>query len=200
MGLITFVDMTTLLIDNYDSFTNNLLDYLHQLNQKVVVIQNDTYHIDQLEQLVFDNILISPGPNSPDQAGICLQVLDRYHDKKPILGVCLGHQVIGQYFGAKVNKAQRPMHGYTSDIQLTNHPLLHAIPSKTKVMRYHSLLVEQVPECMEILAVTDANEVMIIKHKHLKIMGLQFHPESILTAAGIIYLKNWFDYIGLAGK
>lgn len=185
----------TLLVDNYDSFTNNLCDYLAQLGQEVVIIKNDTYTIEEIATLKFDNILISPGPRTPEESGICLSLIETYHKKMPILGICLGHQAIGVFFGATLKKAIKPMHGYLSTISLLKDDLFQDIPELVEVMRYHSLILDNIPKDLSVLATTAEGEVMIVKHTSFPIMGIQFHPESILTHYGIIFLKNWFKDI-----
>lgn len=194
--LFTFGAGMTLLIDNYDSFTNNLFDYLSQLNQKTIVIKNDELSIEEIRQLNFDNILLSPGPKTPIEAGVTMDVIHAFHNSKPILGICLGHQAIGLYFGAEVKKAQKPIHGYTSLIDLSSHSLFDGIASPMQAMRYHSLIVDCLPETLISLAQTSIGEHMIIAHQTLPIVGIQFHPESILTSDGIILLKNWFNSLG----
>lgn len=194
--MFTFETEMTLLIDNYDSFTNNLFDYLAQMNQKTIVIKNDEKSLEEIHQLNFDNILISPGPKTPTEAGVTMEVIKTFHTSKPILGICLGHQAIGMYFGAEVKKANKPVHGYTSMVELEPHPLFNGINSPMQAMRYHSLIVDQLPKELISLAKTEAGEHMIIKHQSLPIVGIQFHPESILTTDGIILLKNWFNIIG----
>lgn len=185
----------TLLVDNYDSFTNNLSDYLAQLGQEVLLIKNDEFSLEEIQSMNFDNILIAPGPHSPHEAGICLDLIRKYYLKLPILGICLGHQAIGVFFGAELKKALKPIHGYVSKINLSVHPIFAGLPAQVDVMRYHSLILANLPEEIQSLSVTTQNEIMIIKHTTLPILGLQFHPESILTPSGIIFLKNWFQYI-----
>lgn len=185
-----------LLIDNYDSFTYNLYDYIQQLGFQCQVIRNDEYSIDEIERFNFDSIVLSPGPGTPQESGITLEIIDRFHKRKPILGICLGHQAIGMYFGAKLCKAKLPMHGKTSEIQLDNSTRLFRHFNKSlEVMRYHSLLLEGVGAPLKIVATTSTQEVMAIEHESLPIAGLQFHPESILTNSGLEILLNWFQSI-----
>lgn len=184
-----------LLIDNYDSFTYNLYDYILQSEQECKVIRNDELSIEEIKQLEFDNIVISPGPCSPKESGVCMDVLNEFYSEKPILGVCLGHQAIGEYFDALLTKANKPMHGKTSEIIITNHPIFNDLSNTITVMRYHSLILKDVKPPLEIIAKTKEDEVMAIAHNSLPIVGLQFHPESILSPTGLKILDNWFKWI-----
>lgn len=184
-----------LLIDNYDSFTFNLFDYIKQLGYKCQVIRNDELNLSQINEINFDNIIISPGPCTPSESGICMELIQEYYETKPILGICLGHQALGQFFNAKLEKALVPMHGKTSSISLSKHPLFKELSTQIEVMRYHSLILTQVGQPLEIIAQTSLNEVMAMAHQTLPIAGVQFHPESILTKDGLQILKNWFDWI-----
>ncbi|MBD0400440.1 MULTISPECIES: aminodeoxychorismate/anthranilate synthase component II [unclassified Flammeovirga] len=179
-----------LLLDNFDSFTYNLVDYFTQLGQKVEVVRNTT----PLEEIVvykYDAIVLSPGPETPDKAGNMLEVIDYYHKTHPILGICLGHQAIGEYFGGKVVKALKPMHGKISQIDVQTSVLFQKIPSEFSVVRYHSLILSNVPNTVEVVASSKEGEVMAIAHKNLPVFGVQFHPEAILTEFGLDILKNW---------
>jgi len=185
-----------LLLDNYDSFTYNLHDYVLQLGQECTVVRNDEMSLDELGDLNFSSVIISPGPKTPDAAGITKQFIRRVHTSKPILGICLGHQAIGEFFGAQLVKADQPMHGKVSMIKHTGHFLFNDLPAQFEVMRYHSLILTGFDKTdLQVIATTAQNEVMAIAHKQLKIAGVQFHPESILTPQGLGILKNWFEYI-----
>ena len=183
-----------LLIDNYDSFTYNLCDYLQQLGQECKLIRNDEYTVDELRYLPLKGIVISPGPKTPKDAGITLNVINCFYKNLPIMGICLGHQAIGEYFGGELIKAGCPMHGKTSVMKHGGHPLFKGIPERFEAMRYHSLIIN-LPEHSElkILALSDKNEIMAIKHERYPVYGVQFHPESILTDNGLLLLKNWLE-------
>lgn len=182
-----------LLLDNFDSFTYNLADYLEQLDVECVVLNNQTT-IETIRKLPIKGIVLSPGPETPDKAGCMPEVLTSFYNKLPILGVCLGHQAIGQFFGAKLVKAIKPMHGKVSEITCEEDYLFHGIPKNLKVVRYHSLVLQDLPTALSNIAVTAQGEVMAIKHKTLPIRGLQFHPEAILTESGLAMLKNWLSF------
>jgi len=186
----------TLLLDNYDSFTYNLKDYLEQSGEQCVVIRNDELNLRDIQQLDFDNIVLSPGPKTPSEAGCMNEIIEEFMDKKPILGICLGHQALGILFGGELVKAAYPMHGKISKISHTGHPIFSDIPSPTEVMRYHSLLIKNLdhPD-IEIIAYTSGGEVMAIAHRYKKLAGLQFHPESILTIHGKRMIQNWLKFI-----
>lgn len=185
----------TLLIDNYDSFTYNLYDYIRQLNHEVTVVKNDAVTISQLDDLEFSNIILSPGPNTPNEAGITMDVIDKFHKSVPILGICLGHQAIGQYFNATLVKSDIPMHGKTSPIFHQSHALFNGLNNPFSAMRYHSLVLKDIPSELEIIANTEDDIVMGIQHRIYPTIGIQFHPESIITENGITILKNWFNFI-----
>lgn len=186
-----------LLLDNYDSFTYNLRDYILQLGKECVVVRNDEMNLEEIEKLNFYSAIISPGPKTPHEAGITMKFIERFHKEKPILGICLGHQAIGEFFGAKLVKAIRPMHGKTSLIRHNKNYLFKDLPDEFDVMRYHSLVISEVEQSkLQITAATKENEVMAITHPELKIAGVQFHPESILTPNGLQILKNWFAEVG----
>lgn len=183
-----------LLIDNYDSFTYILCDYILQCGESCLVVRNDEKSIEELKQLHFDSIVISPGPKTPETAGVTMQVIEHFYALKPILGVCLGHQALGIYFGMKLQKASKPMHGKTSDIAVnTAHFLFQNLMPTQTVMRYHSLILEA-ENCnkLQIIATTPSGEIMAIAHKELPLAGVQFHPESVLTQNGLKMLQNWF--------
>ncbi|MFW5981715.1 MAG: anthranilate synthase component II [Halanaerobiaceae bacterium] len=184
-----------LVIDNYDSFTYNLYQYLAEIKE-VVVYRNDKISIEEIEEMAPEKIVISPGPGRPEDAGISREVIQHFKGKIPILGVCLGHQCIAEVFGAKIVNAKNLLHGKRSLIQLKNTSdqlIFKDIAFPFMATRYHSLIVEEetIPEELQILAVTDENEIMAIKHKDYDIYGLQFHPESILTENGFELLSNF---------
>ncbi|MEI8278311.1 MAG: aminodeoxychorismate/anthranilate synthase component II [Bacteroidota bacterium] len=182
------------LIDNYDSFTHILHHYLLQTGNECIVYRNDEISLQQLIELRPSRIIISPGPKTPLQAGLCMELIAHFHDKVPILGVCLGHQGLGMYFGAELVHTDYPMHGKTSLISHNQHPIFHNIPSPFTVMRYHSLAVKGFENTnLEVVASTDDGIVMALAHKEYPCMGLQFHPESIGTEYGLQLLKNWSD-------
>ena len=185
--------MRTLVIDNYDSFTYNLVQYLGELGQEVRVIRNDEMAASALAALAPSHIVISPGPCTPNEAGISLDVIKTYAGKIPILGVCLGHQSIGQAFGGKIVRAARVMHGKTSMIQHDGKGVFSGLPNPFEATRYHSLLIERasIPDSLEITAHTAENEIMAVRHKTLPVEGVQFHPESFLTKAGKDLLANF---------
>lgn len=184
-----------LMIDNYDSFTYNLVQYLGELGAKVVTHRNDKITIDKIEELAPDKIVISPGPCTPDKAGISVETVKHFAGKLPILGVCLGHQSIGQALGAKVILAGRLMHGKTSPIRHDNKTVFKNLPDPFDATRYHSLLVERksLPDCFEVSAWTEEGEIMGLRHKEYELEGIQFHPESILTKQGKNLLKNFLE-------
>ena len=184
-----------LMIDNYDSFTYNLVQYLAEIGQEVEVVRNDKISIEEISKLNPQYIVISPGPCTPNEAGISLELIEAFKGKIPILGVCLGHQSIGQAFGGKIIHAQTIMHGKTSKISHNNKGVFRGIKDPFIATRYHSLVIEKqtLPNCFDITAWTDDNEIMGIKHKELAIEGVQFHPESILSEYGHDLLKNFLD-------
>jgi anthranilate synthase component 2 len=189
-----------LMIDNYDSFTYNLVQYFGELGEDVHVYRNDKITLDEIEKLVPDHLVISPGPCTPNEAGISIDVINRLKGKIPILGVCLGHQSIGQAFGGRVVHANDIMHGKTSEIYHNNADVFKGLDVPFVATRYHSLVVEKetLPDCFEITAWTNTkdeklDEIMGIKHKEYPISGVQFHPESILTAYGHELLKNFLQ-------
>ncbi|WP_342427635.1 aminodeoxychorismate/anthranilate synthase component II [Paenibacillus sp. FSL L8-0158] len=182
-----------LVIDNYDSFTYNLVQYLGELGEEVTVKRNDEIDVRGIEELAPEHILISPGPCTPNEAGISLDVISHFKGRIPIFGVCLGHQAIGQAFGGKVIRAERLMHGKTSPILHHNTSVFEGLPSPFTATRYHSLLVEResLPECLEITAETAEGEIMGLRHKEFAVEGVQFHPESIITDYGHQLLRNF---------
>jgi len=189
-----------LMIDNYDSFTYNIVQYLGELKAHVKVVRNDEISVDDIATLNPERIVISPGPCSPSEAGISLATIERYAGKIPILGVCLGHQSIGQAFGGDVVRAKKVMHGKTSMIYHKGVGVFKNIPSPFRATRYHSLVIKQetLPQCLEVTAWTQnedgsIDEIMGVRHKQLKVEGVQFHPESILTEHGHQLLQNFLD-------
>jgi anthranilate synthase/aminodeoxychorismate synthase-like glutamine amidotransferase len=188
--------MNLLLIDNYDSFTYNLYDYFLQLGAACRVIRNDEISLEELSRLSFDALVISPGPKKPDGAGLTLPAIQHFSNQKPILGICLGHQALGQAFGARLNRASVPMHGKTSRLNHKQHPIFKGLPPSFQVMRYHSLLLEELDQQqLSSIAWTEEGEIMALAHLSLPHIGLQFHPESILTEYGLDILKNWMEWI-----
>jgi anthranilate synthase component 2 len=184
-----------LLLDNYDSFTYNLRHYLGELGAEVEVRRNDAVSADEALSLGTEGIVISPGPCDPDRAGICLEVMEKAAGRLPVLGVCLGHQCIGQAFGAKVVRAPKPMHGKISEITHNATGVLAAIPSPFKATRYHSLTLEpgSLPDCLEITAESDDGVIQGIAHRDLPLHGVQFHPESIASEHGHQLIQNFLD-------
>jgi len=184
-----------LVIDNYDSFTYNLVQYLGELGEEIVVRRNDEIDLDGIAKLAPDHILISPGPCTPNEAGISLALLDRFKGEIPILGVCLGHQSIGQAFGGEVVRAGELMHGKTSEITHDGRTIFEGIASPFTATRYHSLIVKRdtLPDCLEISAETEDGMIMGLRHKEYAIEGVQFHPESIMTDYGLQMLRNFLD-------
>lgn len=182
-----------LVIDNYDSFTYNLVQYLGELGEDVVVRRNDEIGLDEIAALRPDHIVLSPGPCTPNEAGVCLGVVERFKGEIPILGVCLGHQTIGQAFGGEVVRADNLMHGKTSLIYHDGRTIFRGIPSPFTATRYHSLIVrrETLPSCLEISAETAEGEIMAFRHRDYPIEGVQFHPESIMTEHGLDLLRNF---------
>jgi anthranilate synthase component 2 len=185
-----------LMIDNYDSFTYNLVQYFGELGEEVVVVRNDAVTVDEIEALGADRICLSPGPSTPAEAGVCVPVIERFAGRLPILGVCLGHQAIGAAFGGNVVRAARVMHGKTDAVTHTAAGVFDSLPSPFTVTRYHSLAIERasLPECLEVTAWTDDGEIMGVRHRTLDVEGVQFHPESILSEHGHQLLKNFLAH------
>ena len=184
-----------LMIDNYDSFTYNLVQYLSELGEELVVKRNDAITAAGVARLKPTSIVISPGPGRPSDTGVSMELIKTYAGKIPILGVCLGHQCIGEVFGGDVIRAKRPMHGKTSRIFHDQHPLFAGIANPFEATRYHSLIVKRqtLPDVLEVTAWTAEQEIMALAHRRLPVYGVQFHPESILTAAGKDLLKNFLS-------
>lgn len=194
-----------LMIDNYDSFTYNIVQYFGELQQDITVWRNDQVSIDDIKALAPDAIVIGPGPCDPDRAGISLAVIDTFQGEIPILGICLGHQAIGQAFGGHVIKAGQVMHGRLSSVYHNNKGVFTNLPSPSQVTRYHSLVVDKndLPDCLEVTAWTQNNddsieEIMGFRHREFAIEGVQFHPESILSEAGYQLLNNFLQQHDLA--
>ena len=185
-----------LLIDNYDSFTYNLVDYFQQLGAKVIVKRNDIF-LEELEKESFDAIVISPGPEDPLKANNLMPLVNSYLGKIPMLGICLGHQAIALSLGSQLVKAQRPMHGMLSDIRTKEGILFKGLPNKFEVVRYHSLLIEQLNEPLRQTAFTEKGELMAFESEELMVSGLQFHPEAILTQYGLDMLRNWLTFYNI---
>ena len=184
-----------LLLDNYDSFTYNLAQYLGQMGQDLEIRRNDQITLDEVQDLRPDRIVISPGPCTPKEAGISVPLIQRFAGEIPILGVCLGHQAIGAAFGGNVIRAQKIMHGKTSEIQHDGKTIFRGLPQEFVATRYHSLIVERksLPRTLEISAETSDGTIMGLRHRKLRVEGVQFHPESILTSAGFHLLENFLD-------
>ena len=186
-----------LMIDNYDSFTYNLVQYLGQLGEEVAVHRNDAITLDEIAKMKPEAIFLSPGPCSPEQAGITVDAVRRFHRLVPLMGVCLGHQAIGQAFGGRVVRAGRIMHGKTYPILNDGKTIFKGLPSPFPAGRYHSLLVERqsLPYCLEVSAETEEGEIMGLRHKEYLVEGIQFHPESILTPGGKRIIRNFLQLI-----
>jgi len=189
-----------LMIDNYDSFTYNLVQYFGELGEEMLVYRNDKISIAEIEALAPERIVVSPGPCTPNEAGISLELIEHFKGKLPLLGVCLGHQSIGQAFGGKIIHAKEIMHGKTSEIYHNNNDVFAGLDNPFTATRYHSLVIEQetLPDCFEVTAWTqtdegEIDEIMGVRHKEYAISGVQFHPESILTSYGHELLKNFLD-------
>jgi anthranilate synthase component II len=186
-----------LMIDNYDSFTYNLVDYCGKLSdEEIKVFRNDKVTCNEIKSLSPTHIIISPGPKTPSEAGISKEVIKTFAGEIPILGVCLGHQAIGEVFGATVIRAKNLMHGKTSMMSYTEHALFKELPNPFEATRYHSLVLDKntIPDCLEVIShSTDDNEIMALVHKEFQLYGVQFHPESICTKEGLQIIKNFLD-------
>jgi para-aminobenzoate synthetase component II len=182
-----------LVVDNYDSFTYNLVQYLGELGAALEVRRNDQTTVEEIQRMAPERIVISPGPKTPNEAGICLNIIQTFSGRIPILGVCLGHQAIGQAFGGRVVRAQEIMHGKTSFITHDGKTVFTGLPNPFPATRYHSLIVERssMPDCLEISATSPNGLIMGLRHKEMKVEGVQFHPESVLTEAGKHLLANF---------
>lgn len=191
-----------LMIDNYDSFTFNLVQYLQELGQEVVVYRNDKVTLEEVQEMAPGHIIISPGPCTPNEAGISLGLIRHFAGKIPVLGVCLGHQAIGQAFGGRVTRAGRLMHGKTSQIYHRGKGVFAGLPTPFTATRYHSLTVEMnsLPPCLELTAWTDQGEIMGIRHREYPVEGVQFHPEAILTEHGHALLERFLQVSCTSGE
>jgi anthranilate synthase/aminodeoxychorismate synthase-like glutamine amidotransferase len=187
-----------LMIDNYDSFTYNLVQYLGELGVDVRVVRNDELTVEEVRALAPRAIVISPGPSAPERAGVSLEVIERFAGHVPILGVCLGHQAIGQVFGGKVVRAKRVMHGKVSTVRHDGEGVFRGLPAEFRATRYHSLAVERasLPACLKITAESDDGEIMGLRHRSLAVEGVQFHPEALLTEHGHRMLQNFSEAAG----
>ena len=186
--------MKIAIIDNYDSFTFNLAHLLRELKAEVTVLRNDQFSLDEIE--AYDRIILSPGPGIPSEAGLLLDVIRTYAARKPILGVCLGHQAIGEAFGGKLENLSDVFHGVATPCHLTSDdPLFSGISRDFTIGRYHSWVVsrEGLPDCLEVTAVSDEGQIMALRHRELNVRGIQFHPESVLTPDGKKMLQNWMQ-------
>ncbi len=189
--------MKALLVDNYDSFTHMLADYVRQCGVSCTVVRNQEECLLQDHFIhSFDCIILSPGPETPAKAGYLMQVIHRFHQTKPMLGVCLGHQALGEYFGATLVKANKPMHGKVDSIYVTQeHPILNGIPIQFNVTRYHSLILTNINSPLKLLAESSNKEAMMLAHQTLPVVGIQFHPESCVTENGLLLVKNFMTFI-----
>lgn len=186
--------MKIVIIDNYDSFTYNLAHLVKELNAEVTVFRNDQFQLSELDR--FDKIILSPGPGIPSEAGLLMDVIRKYAGRKPMLGVCLGHQAIGEAFGAKLTNLSEVYHGVaTPCTQFGNDPVFEGLPKRIEIGRYHSWVVDKsgFPDCLDITAVSDDGQIMGLKHKNYDIRGIQFHPESVLTPDGKKMIQNWLE-------
>ncbi|TPE45224.1 anthranilate synthase component II [Pontibacter mangrovi] len=186
-----------LLLDNFDSFTYNLVDYFGRLGVEAQVVRNDV-PLRELQKLPVEAVVLSPGPGTPQEAGSMMEVISHYHSRVPMLGICLGHQALGEFFGAKLEKGLRPMHGKISEINCEEDPLFKGLPTSMAVVRYHSLVLRHTPESIKPLAHTQEGELMAFRHKTLPLYALQFHPEAALTTYGLQMLQNWLTIANIA--
>lgn len=187
-----------ILIDNYDSFSFNLVQLIAEINSDIQVYRNDKITIDEIKSLNPECIILSPGPGRPENAGICVDIVKEFHDSIPIFGVCLGHQAICEALGGRISHAKRLMHGKSSDISLDYDYIFKGLPSEISVGRYHSLSLvkDTLPECLEVISKSkDDDEIMAVKHVDFNVYGLQFHPESILTPDGLTIMRNFLEKV-----
>ena len=187
--------MKTVIIDNYDSFTYNLAHLVKELGAEVSVVRNDQFRLSELKP--FDKIILSPGPGIPTEAGLLMDVIDAYASVKPILGVCLGHQAIGEYFGGKLTNLSQVFHGIASTISITAPDYIYKeLPAQVQVGRYHSWVVdnEGLPDCLEVPSVSEEGQIMSLRHKQYDVRGIQYHPESVLTPEGRKIIANWLKH------
>ncbi|GAB3823120.1 anthranilate synthase component II [Pontibacter rugosus] len=186
-----------LLLDNFDSFTYNLVDYFGRLGVEALVVRNDV-PLQEIQQLPVEAIVLSPGPGTPQAAGSMMEVITYYHERVPMLGICLGHQALGEFFGASLEKGLRPMHGKISEISCESDAIFKDLPQRMPVVRYHSLVLRNVPKSIVPLAFTQEGELMAFKHSILPLYALQFHPEAALTTYGLHMLQNWVTIANIA--
>lgn len=186
-----------LLFDNYDSFTYNLLDLVKQYNIDVKVVRNDELSLSEIIELNPKGIILSPGPGRPEDSGILMDLINHFVGLVPILGVCLGMQAIGMHYGAKLVHAKKPMHGKTSEVHHQHHEMFQNISEKSEMMRYHSLILENIPNELIVTAHSEESEIMAIAHQILPVWGVQFHPESILSKEGPLIIRNWISHFQL---
>lgn len=187
--------MKTVIIDNYDSFTYNLAHLVKELGAEVSVVRNDQFRLSELKP--FDKIILSPGPGIPTEAGLLMDVIDAYASVKPILGVCLGHQAIGEYFGGKLTNLSQVFHGIASTISITAPDYIYKeLPAQVQVGRYHSWVIdnEGLPDCLEVTSVSEEGQIMSLRHKQYDVRGIQYHPESVLTPEGRKIIANWLKH------
>ncbi|MCB9245500.1 MAG: aminodeoxychorismate/anthranilate synthase component II [Flavobacteriales bacterium] len=184
-----------LILDNYDSFTFNLKDYCEQVGADVAVHRNDEISVGEIKAMSPEGIIISPGPKVPGESGITMDVVEAFWESTPILGVCLGHQAIGLYAGAKLEHAQYPMHGKISEVLFRDHPMFQGIEQPMQVCRYHSLIISDLPRDYTALGYADDGALMAFAHNQLPIWGVQFHPEAILTRSGLQLIRNWYQLV-----
>jgi anthranilate synthase component 2 len=183
-----------LLIDNFDSFSHILADYFKQSGLELSIFRNDV-ELEEIMKQDWTGLILSPGPETPHRAGNLMRILDYYHDKIPVLGICLGHQAIGEYFGGKLEKCQKPVHGKVHLVhQVNDHDLLEGIPESFEVTRYHSLEIKGIPGSLKILLETKEGQIMAMVHSHFPIVGIQYHPEAVLTQYGKEIISNWINF------
>lgn len=186
-----------LLLDNFDSFTYILADYIAQCGVNYRVIRNNI-DPDEITSDLYQALILSPGPQTPQKAGNLMQIVDHYVHRVPVLGICLGHQALGMYFGASLSKAIQPMHGKISTVTCKPDYIFDGLPASTRVVRYHSLILENMPDSLQTTAITDQDEVMAFRHCSLPVRGIQFHPEAALTAHGLRIISNWVKFNNIA--
>lgn len=187
--------MRTVIIDNYDSFTYNLAHLVKELGSEVTVVRNDQFKLPELQE--YDKIILSPGPGIPKEAGLLIDVIETYANKKPILGVCLGHQAIGEFFGGKLTNLSQVFHGIASTIDITTSDYIYeGLPREIEVGRYHSWVVDTdgLPDCIEVTGMSKEGQIMSLRHKELDVRGIQYHPESVLTPEGKTIIRNWLSH------